>query len=63
MGGESATDGQVRVRRAARSTRCTLTKGFYLGKYEVTQAQYEAIMGSNPSRSTKAADCPVDNVE
>ena len=22
----------------------TLTKGFYLGKYEVTQAQYEAVM-------------------
>ena len=22
----------------------TLTKGFYLGKYEVTQTQYEAVM-------------------
>ena len=22
----------------------TLTNGFYLGKYEVTQAQYEAVM-------------------
>ena len=40
----------------------TLTRGFYLGKYEVTQAQYQAIMGSNPSRSTKAPNCPVDNV-
>ncbi|MED6314939.1 MAG: SUMF1/EgtB/PvdO family nonheme iron enzyme, partial [Verrucomicrobiota bacterium] len=40
----------------------TLTRGFYLGKYEVTQAQFEAIMGSNPSRSTKAPNCPVDNV-
>ncbi|HCL27402.1 MAG TPA: hypothetical protein DIC52_03065, partial [Candidatus Latescibacteria bacterium] len=40
----------------------TLTRGFYLGKYEVTQTQYEAITGSNPSRSTKAPDCPVDNV-
>ncbi|MDR0321125.1 MAG: formylglycine-generating enzyme family protein [Treponema sp.] len=27
----------------------TLTKGFYMGKYQVTQAQYEAVMGSNPS--------------
>ena len=27
----------------------TITKGFYLGKYEVTQAQYEAVIGSNPS--------------
>jgi len=39
-----------------------LTKGFYLGKYEVTQAQYQVAMGSNPSRSTKNPDCPVDNV-
>ena len=27
----------------------TLTEGFYLGKYEVTQAQWEAVMGSNPA--------------
>ena len=25
----------------------TLTRGFYLGKYEVTNAQYEAVMTSN----------------
>jgi formylglycine-generating enzyme required for sulfatase activity len=27
----------------------TLTKGFYMGKYEVTQGQYETVMGNNPS--------------
>ena len=27
----------------------TLTKDFYIGKYEVTQAQWQAVMGSNPS--------------
>jgi formylglycine-generating enzyme required for sulfatase activity len=27
----------------------SLTQGFYLGKYEVTQAQYEAVIGINPS--------------
>ncbi len=26
-----------------------LTNGFYLGKYEVTQAEYQSVMGSNPS--------------
>jgi len=27
----------------------TITNGFYIGKYEVTQKQYEAIMQNNPS--------------
>ena len=29
-----------------------LTQGFYLGKYEVTQEEYEKIMGNNPSQFT-----------
>jgi formylglycine-generating enzyme required for sulfatase activity len=37
----------------------TLTRPFYLGKYEVTQAQYEAVTGENPSRF-KGADLPVE---
>ena len=28
--------------------RVTLTKGFYLGAYEVTQAQWQAVMGTTP---------------
>ena len=28
----------------------TLTKDYWLGKYQVTQAQWEAVMGDNPSR-------------
>ena len=39
----------------------TLTEGFHLGKHEVTQAQWERVMGSNPSHF-KGADRPVDNV-
>ena len=27
----------------------TLTKGFWMGKYEVTQQQWECVMGNNPS--------------
>merc|ERR1712226_297070 len=39
-----------------------ISKGYYLGKYPVTQAQYQVIRGGNPSKSTKAPDCPVDNI-
>ena len=38
-----------------------LTKPFYICKYEVTQEQYQGVMGNNPS-STKAARLPVTNV-
>ena len=41
----------------------TLTKPFWLGKTEVTQAQWEALMGSNPSKFRNAAgDAPVERV-
>jgi formylglycine-generating enzyme required for sulfatase activity len=41
----------------------TLTKPFYMGKYEVTQEQWEAVMGDNPSSSkTKGAKLPVTDV-
>lgn len=36
-------------------------KGFHIGQTEVTQALWEAVMGTNPSGS-KAADCPVETV-
>ncbi len=35
--------------------------GFWMGKYEVTQEQYQAIMGSNPS-NFKGAKSPVEMV-
>mgnify|MGYP002629817557 CR=1 FL=1 len=35
-----------------------LTKPFYMGKYEVTQEQWEVVMGNNPS-NTKGAKFPV----
>ncbi|MCP4108725.1 MAG: SUMF1/EgtB/PvdO family nonheme iron enzyme [Desulfobacteraceae bacterium] len=41
----------------------TLTKGFYMQTTEVTQGQWKAVMGSNPSYFKKCGDnCPVENV-
>jgi len=38
-----------------------IEKGFYIGKYEVTQAEYEAIMDNNPSAFV-GPNLPVDSV-
>ena len=38
-----------------------LTKGFYLGKYEVTQEEYEKVTGNNPSQF-KGDKIPVINI-
>jgi formylglycine-generating enzyme required for sulfatase activity len=46
----------------------TISKDYYLGVYEVTQTQYEKVMGKNPSHFQGAivgnenADLPVENV-
>lgn len=39
----------------------TLAKPFYIGKYEVTQEQWQAVMGTNPS-TTKGPKLPVTAV-
>src|SRR5947207_5712425 len=39
----------------------TLTQPFYVGKYELTQAQYAKVMGANPSK-TAGDNLPVHNV-
>jgi formylglycine-generating enzyme len=40
----------------------TLTKGFYLGKYEVTQKQWEKVMGREHQSKFKGATLPVETV-
>ena len=41
----------------------TLSQAYYLGKYEVTQGQWAAVMGDNPSRfSNCGRTCPVEHV-
>src|SRR5579862_7402029 len=41
--------------------RVQITKAFEMGKYEVTQAQWESVMGSNPS-TIKGGNRPVETV-
>ncbi len=42
--------------------RATLTRGFWLGRYPVTQAQWDAVTGTQPSRFDGCPDCPVEQV-
>ncbi len=41
--------------------RVRITQGFWMGRHEVTQAQWQAVMGTNPS-SFQGMDHPVENV-
>ncbi len=45
-----------------RQHRVTLSKGFYMGLTEVTQAQWLKVMGNNPSGFGNCDDCPVEKV-
>ena len=45
-------------------TRVRISRGFWMGKYEVTQAQWEAVMGSNPSSDKNCgSDCPLETAD
>ncbi len=43
-------------------TQVTLTRGFYMGKYEVTQGEYAAVIGNNPSYFHGDTNLPVETV-
>ncbi len=36
--------------------------GYWMGKYEVTQAEWRAVMGSDPSYSKGCNNCPIESV-
>ena len=43
--------------------RVRISKGYWLGKHEVTQGQWQEVMRSNPSEfSSCGSDCPVERV-
>ena len=41
----------------------TLTRGYYIGVYEVTQDEFEGFMGYQPSYYPGCGDCPAENME
>ena len=43
-------------------TQVRISRGYWLGKYEVTQAEWQAVMGSNPSKFSRCVICPVETV-
>jgi formylglycine-generating enzyme required for sulfatase activity len=43
-------------------TAVTISRGFWMGKYEVTQGEYLAVTGSNPSYFTGDTNLPVEQV-
>jgi formylglycine-generating enzyme required for sulfatase activity len=53
--------GEAKRRYSETPHTVTLSRGFYLGKHEVTQSQWEKVMGSNPSRY-KGGNRPVESV-
>ena len=56
MGADNGAPGEKPVHQV------TISRAFYLGKYEVTQAQWRQVMGSNPSRFSNCFMCPVERV-
>jgi len=56
--GEAKTDKESALEK---QHKVTLTEPFYMGKFELTQAQYEKVMGANPS-TTKGESLPVHNL-
>ena len=41
----------------------TLTAGYYIGAYEVTQEEFEDLMGYQPSYYPGCDDCPTENMD
>lgn len=61
MGDDSVTDPWLaNVARPAHVV--TISRSFFIGKFEVTQRQWRAVMGDNPSWFATSDDLPVEHV-
>lgn len=58
-----AIDGDLEVTGSERPAhQVTLTKTFYMAQTEVTQALWQAVMGTNPSYFSEGSNLPVEQV-
>ncbi|GAA3584906.1 SUMF1/EgtB/PvdO family nonheme iron enzyme [Snuella lapsa] len=64
MGGMDNVDdgGDPELRIADECPHSVSVKDFYIGKYEVTQADWFKIMGTRPSKFANCDECPVEQV-
>ena len=64
MGGYDDVDdgGNNAIRIADECPHIVIVNDFFIGKYEVTQADWKAVMGALPSGNTDCDDCPVSQV-
>lgn len=61
MGSPAGEPGRVNMNELLHPV--TLSSDYYIGKFEVTQAQWQAVMGSNPTWFPSCGgDCAVDRV-
>jgi formylglycine-generating enzyme required for sulfatase activity len=60
MGSPGSVSGAEDNEKPAREVK--ITRGFYLGETEVTQGQYKAVTGENPSWFKGSDDLPVESV-
>lgn len=58
----SPTDEPGRDQDEGPQTKVTIAQGFWMGKCEVTQAEYQTVMGTNPSNVTEDKTRPVERV-
>ena len=55
MGNDNGNDNEKPVHNVT-------LKSFYISKFELTQSQWKAVMGNNPSAHSGCDSCPVENV-
>jgi formylglycine-generating enzyme required for sulfatase activity len=56
MGSTNSRTGAMPIHRVK------ISQPFYMGKYEVTQGQWQSVMGNNPSYFKNCDSCPVEQV-